>query len=517
MTVPVAFDPKWAMVVAMSYLEGAAGATIVAAEKGAAPYLYSCAVSTSVSRWGSRGSVFFPSGSDAPYIQLGVRSFVSNVPKVIQGSFYPTDITGTRFVFVFYDRVLFTISDGVLTLRLRTSATPTPEYTITLSGVTPGQWYDYAIRFYSVGASLEVNGVMAGAVTWGSETHRAETTNAFIGNAFNSSPAAAFRGYFGPWRWTEGDTRDEDIGQPAYRFPVLGAVDPHRESVVFHSHFEGLNQSSDFFDTCGLPMVAVGSARINAVTKAFGVTCCDLQGGYVRIGPSPKLHLAAHDFEFEWFEQRSTVTGNPEYSFAINNSDSTDHGLSLRSINNGAAVLRVNGLDVASFSSSGSSGSMANFLLVRRDGIISLYRAGVLRGSYEIGAASISADGFLYLGRGPVGPVFGAPARIDEMRLTVGFARTNPLLASIPVPTEKFSDYGPRSLSGHVLDHDGTPVQCTVRCYHASSGRLVSESVSDVDGSFVLPTADLTEHFWTAHHPTKNALIFDHIQPALVE
>lgn len=154
--------------------------------------------------------------------------------------------------------------------------------------------------------------------------------------------------------------------------------------------------------------------------------------------------------------------------------------------------------------------------LVRKGRWLGLFEGSVRRLLVDIGTMSIGGDGYLYFGKAPaiagsVNPSFW----VDEIRVTT-VARTDPETPTTTFSAERFSDYGPRSLSGHVKDAAENPVICTVRAYHLASGRLVSESVTDIDGSFSLPVQDPGEHFWTAHKPGKNGLIIDHLTPVII-
>lgn len=515
----IAFDPKWSQVAALCFLEGPDGQTVVAGERGAAFTLNNCAVSTTVSRWG-RGSVFFPSDTITKAVSGATLQFVSNQPQVIQHSFYPTDVSGSRFVFSYYDRVSLTIDSGSLTLRVRTTSNPTPEYVISMPGVEVGQWYDYSIRLNSTGASLEINGDVVGAVTWGSEPHGTINAGFRLGNyMLASTPAQSFRGYLAPFRWTIGDQRTEDAGQPAYRFPVLGAVDSIREKVVFHSRFEGLNNATSAVDTKGKTIAFSGAARLSTGYRKFGVSCFHASGGTGFISHSD-FQFGTDDFTIEFFCARDGNTGNREYLFALMDESGVDHALSLSGQGfDGTGYLRVAGVDVASASPvSPAQITFYHYAVVRKGADLSVFRNGTRVLTYNIGSASINSNGQFYIGKGGTAAPGSASLYdyIDELRITRRAARHNPALTSIVAPPEFFSEYGPRAISGHVDDADGNPVDCVVRVHRSLTGQMVSEGRTAADGSFVLPVADIDEHYWTAHLPGKNALIFDHVVPELV-
>lgn len=446
--------------------------------------------------------------------------FVSSQPQVIQHSFYPTDVSGSRFVFSHYDRVLLTIDAGTLTLKIRTTANPTPVYTITVPDIEVGQWYDYAIRCHATGASLELNGEAVGSVVWGSETHGALTAGFRLGNyTLAPSVAQSFRGYLGPFRWTIGDQRLEDAGQPAYRFPVLGAVDPIREKVVFHSRFEGLNVATSALDTKGKTIAFSGAARLETSYKKFGVSSFRANGGAGLIAHAD-FQFGTDDFAIEFPCARTGNSGNREYLFSLMDAEGLDHAVSLSAAGFGGYLyLRIAGVDVATIAAAGpENGTFYWYAVVRQGGNLAVFRNNSRVALVAFGNGPITSNGQFYIGKGGAAAPGNASLYdyIDELRITRGAARYNPALTSVVAPTEFFSEYGPRAISGYVDDADGNPVDCVVRVHRSLTGQLVSEGRTAADGSFVLPVADIDEHYWTAHLPGKNALIYDHVVPELV-
>lgn len=513
----LAFDPKWSQVVAMSYLEGINGATAVASERGSSFTLNNCSVSSGVSRWG-RGSVFFPSDSTEHSISGGAIAVRATDQQAIQGSFYSTDVSGNRFILGIGNRISLLVQNATLYLVMRTSGASDPSYVVAAaSPVQAERWYDYTIRTNSAGFSLELDGSVVASGTYGGETDGGVFTGFRLGNQGVTSAAASWRGYLGPFRWTQGDRRLEDSGKPAYRFPVLGAVDPEREKVVFHSHCEP-TVNGVISDTRGAPVQMLGADI--AATAKFGIGSLRSQAplACAKIGPLPGLIPGARDFVFETHLQIS-LRDNFKYFFALFDGSATTEAAMVLGLGIGGEstlYLRLNGT-TSSHVVASAFNAWRHVKLIRVGDVLSLYYNSVLVTTRNVAGLSIVSDGYAWLGgAGGVGGYGNPHLLIDEPRFTVGSGRFNPTLTTVPEQVEVFSDFGPRSLSGIIDDADGNPVVCKVRAYHSATGRLVSESTTDSSGAFVLPVGDLDEHFWTAHMPGKEALIGDHVLPVVI-
>jgi len=516
--VTLAFDPKWGQVVALLHLESVNGENTAYNEiPGTTVTTSGVTFSNAVSRWG-RGAAFFPSDSVARNIQVAtISNFRTDIPQVIQGSFYPTDVVGERVPFEFHDRLSLWVDNGVLTLRARTTAAAAPVYTLTVPDIEIDQWYDYSIRLGPLGISLELNGIDVASAAWGAETHGGISASMRLGNSVvTPSAAASWRGYLGPFRWTVGDQRPEDIGRPAYRFPVLDAVDPLRERVIFHSHFDGANNQTSAVDTRGKTIVFLGNARLQTFNQKSGPTCLYAFGGGGRVS-HPDFDVQTDDFCFEFFGARAINSGHREYEFSLMDAAGTDHALSLSSVFGGSTALRLNGSDLAPIVGGGLNGGAQHYAVCRAGPYLAFFKNGSRLGLFDIGSEPIASNGDFYIGKGgSSAPGVESYDYTDEWRVTRGGSRYDPLAPTIIAPIGRYSVFGPRSLSGIIDDADGNPVVCKVRVYHSATGTKVSEGMTDIDGSWVLPAADIDEHFWTAHLPGKEALIGDHVLPVVI-
>lgn len=514
----LAFDPKWGQVVALLYLESVNGEATAYNEKpGTVVYTNSVTFSTAVSRW-ARGAAFFPADNVSRNIQFaGIANFRTDIPQIIQGSFYPTDVVGDRLPFSFHDRLILSVDNGTLALRVRTTSAPTPVYTLTAPDIEIDQWYDYAIRLGPLGVSLALGDHVVASATWGDETHAAISPFGMLGNlAAGANASFSFRGYLGPFRWTIGDQRLEDIGVAAYRFPVLDAVDPLRERVIFHSHFDGANNQTAAVDTRGKSIVFFGNARLQSSNQKSGPTSLYAFGDRVRVS-HPDFDVQGDDFCFEFFGTRPVNSGQREYEFSLMDAGGIDHALSLSSIFGHLATLRLNGADLAPIAGGGLTLGSLHYAVCRRGPWLAFFRNGSRLALYDIGSTTIASSGDFYIGKGgSAAPGGESYDYTDEWRVTRGSSRYDPESPTIAAPQGRFSVFGPRSLSGIIDDADGNPVVCKVRVYNSATGRLVSEGTTDIDGSFVLPVADIDEHFWTAHLPGKEALIGDHVLPVVI-
>jgi hypothetical protein len=68
-----------------------------------------------------------------------------------------------------------------------------------------------------------------------------------------------------------------------------------------------------------------------------------------------------------------------------------------------------------------------------------------------------------------------------------------------------------------VRDPSGNPIQRPVKAFRSLDGALSGFGESNpTTGGFELPALDLSEHFVVVQDPEKNALVYDHITPAIL-
>jgi len=523
--VTLAFDSKWEQVVAMTRMEGLHGAIRIALEKP--NQLLSLVGGIGI----SRASTNFPAGALRFTAQTGQYATITSAAVAIgkHAIELPFELesygsSGNRGLFVLTNKMNAHITSDTHQLVLNFWPAGT-------GGALKSGVFDIpdAAEFLSVKHTLRVrvDYTHVAAELDGDEIIRfAHDATSFasgnsilyVGDSSLSGATNTFLGYLGQVRWTSGDDRADETQHPMPRFPVLGAADPLREKVVFHSHFEP-TQSGVPVDTKGVPCVLDGAASLSSGVSRYGVGCANFgawAGGSVRAGPAPGFLFGDSDFLVEGCLIAST---------------NNDDGAGLFAIKNGAgqAVLGVRIAAGSSYNTlavhiggtvlpfPGNYLSSGHFAVARQAEKLAVFFAGSRRAIIDIAGLALGGDGYFHWGWPTIfGATKLAPCGIDEGRITVGASRVSVDALSIPVPAEQFAEYGPRSLSGLVDDDDGNPVICTVRAYHTATGRLVSEGVTEPDGSFVLPVGDIDEHFWTAHLPGKKPLIEGDVIPVII-
>lgn len=518
----IAFDPKWSQVLSFSYLEGRAGQTELPCEKttlvGACT---GCAI--------SRDSLLFPAGAvhlpDAlanRYAWVASNSNFVFRDQLFELEFAPTSWGASgNLGFLFY--ILYGVQCYIdyathqLHFLIARTAPITDSvgisYTIPDIGAFVGVKHALRCGMTATDLFIELDGVEVARGPHGATA--VFSTSATIRLGGSGSAGSQLIGYIGQWRWSA-DLRPEDMGRPMSRFPLLAAVDPHREKVVFHSRFNGPAGVQEAVDTKGKTIVFAGAAALS-YSNALAGACLRLNGSPVEVVHGD-FNFGTDDFSIEWFNCRPGNDGLRRFVLCLMDIDGDDHALSLSGGSGAVATLRVAGVDIEgpplSFP---SSLNPEHLMIVRSGGYIAYFKDGYRYILYDIGDTPVASNGRLVFGH--AGTVPGYPSNfdfIDEMRITRGESRVSPLAVSFTPPAEYFNVYGPRAISGHVDDADGNPVDCVVRVHRSLTGQMVSEGRTAADGSFVLPVADIDEHYWTAHLPGKNALIYDHVVPELV-
>lgn len=519
------YDPKWAQVLALSFLEGIDGQTKIHGEKQAGVIdANNCSI--------SRACPAFPAG--ALYLQNNSITRYAVVPSgatvfgnfLVEVSFYQTEWSAGE---IYEQVILYKVGNWEVSINpvtktllfsINKGTTSSADWVSVGYAITdPGAWlnrrHDVRCRFSSTDMSIELDEEIVATFSHGATSIAGPGNDLRVGGS--GDPTRNFLGYIGPLRWTGADLRAELTGQPMTRFPVLGAVDPHREKVVFHSHCEPTS-TGVIFDTKGAPVQMLG-AEIDPLGR-FGVGSLrsTTQFGCVKIGPLPALIPGERDFIFETLV-RITVRNNFKYFFAMFDGLGTSESNMVLGLGIGGEstmYLRVNGV-TSSHGVTSAYNAWRSVKLIRAESLLALYYNNVLITTRNVGGLSIVSDGYAWLGgAGGVGGNGNPSLLIDEPRFTVGTGRFDPNLTTVPDQIEAFSVFGPRSLSGTVIDADGNPLVRTVRAYHRLTGRLISETISATDGTWSLPVADTGEHFVVVHDDVKNALIYDRVQPVLV-
>jgi len=516
------YDPKWALVKSLIYFEGLEGATTAADEKtNVVTSLFSCTISRltpefpagalyfqdiAASRWAmAPSSSVLAFGNNVFELSLILLDWgASGLRRIFRGNSVSAYINPATFALVFGVNI-----DGAGWVNA-TYVIPDPETFI-------GTRHDVRFGVTSTEQFIELDGAEVVRVAHGKTTSANALQQIRFGQSV--SDGDGWIGYIGPFRWTGGDIRPELSGQPMARFPVLGAVDPLREKVVFHSHFEPAPDGVPA-DTKGKSIQLLG-AQIDQTTRKYGVSSLRLLGP-ARVaaadgGPAPDLIFGTRDFDIECWA--GPTANDSSYENCLISIVSID-GASVLELRVARAIawnqtrLIVNGI---SYSASGSFSAFSYVSVVRRGRYISVFVGNARWIFADIGDVALAGNGYIYFGKAPsITGQSATSARIDECRITLDATRRDPESLSAPAPTEFFSEYGPRSLSGTVIDPDGNPLVRTVRAYHRVTGRLISETVSALDGTWSLPVADTGQHFVVIHDDVKNALIFDRVQPVLI-
>ena len=509
--VTAGFDPKWELVKSLTYFEGLNGATVAADVKTNGLFqCYSCAISRMAPEFPS-GALHFQDVSASRYAIANFSNSLAFGNNIFEVSFILADwgASGLRRIFrgdnvsAYINPATFTVFFGV---NIDGAGWVNVTYTIPDPAAFIGTRHDARFGVTSADQFIELDGVEVARIAHGKTTSANGNQQIRFGQSVSSGDG--WIGYIGPFRWTAGDLRPELAGQPMARFPVLGAVDPHREKVVFHSHFEP-TETGIPLDEKGNQVVSQGGA-LTTDARSYGIGSLNIKYGSILVGPNGKFALGEQDFALE-FSVPGNYPGEEWVAFSLPSADNAI-ALRLRGSSNFQALFTINGVEEQVNGPPGRYLSGGRYAVCRTGNMLAIFRDNFRIWSRVVAGVTFTSNGYLQIGGSP----HSNSPRIDEFRLTIGNSRHDANLTAATQAVEPFSDFGARSLSGIVDDWDGSPVSCKVRAYHAATGRLVSEGWSDVDGSFVLPVGGVDEHFWTAHRPGKQGLIIDHVIPVVI-
>lgn len=512
------FDPKWSNVALLCSNRGPHGQSPVIPEKGAsAMNMQGGVVLSTACPAFPRGAAYYGNPAISQSMYPSAQSFVY-IDQAYEIEFYPTGFgeTGDRYLFSVASilRVYFDVAASLLRVDFTNAELQRFSGMVDKAELT-GVASKLILRITTGRISCELNGATlfdeAHGLTSFSEASGAILS---IGNrAVTGNNLTNFYGWIGQFRRTVGDSRPDESSAVIYDYEILDDLDLHRENVVFHAHCEPTDDGV-IEDTCGNQVAMNGSTvSVGASYAVFGYGAV-LPYPSVRLGPSPGAIFGSADFTIEWANKYSLSNSDPQYAFSIVTGSLIALALRMNQ-STGIAWLTVNGVDHELNYPYSTRTSV-----IRQGSSIAVFSGNNRVALIDVGAVEINGDGYFHIGKAAT--IGGAQNRyywVDEVRVTSRVARANPLSSTIVAPTERFNEYGPRALSGIVRNPDGTPRPNTlVRCYHRVSGRLVSQAYSDAGGAFVLPTSDTSphSHFWVAHHPSANALIRDHITPALI-
>lgn len=521
------FDPKWSLVALLYRFEQATSDDKTPCEKteGFALMYNGAAISTL--------SPYFPGGALRLADQASPSKYAisDQTPSVFFGAdlLIETQIAptswglGGRRVIAHSSHVVIYLDPANFSLRLGINlsgsgwvdvgfAIPDPEAFIT-------EKHDLRIKSSSSILSIELDGSEVVSESHGVTSFATAAQQFRFGNAYDTAPDQVFLGYIGQFRMTIGDLRPEDSGKPIERFAALGALDPYREFVVAHTHFDGQNDATEVDDTRGANWIFSGPAKLKESSRRFGVSALHVDNGTV--------HCDGFDFSnrnwcVELWSRRANNNGTPYYIASIMDEAGIDHAVSIGGPYFGPLTLRVAGVDVATGSSSvyAPISDWWHCAIVRDGDALAVFAAGSRALLYDLGASNIASNGRLVLGKGgSVAPLGDSPDWFDEARITIGHSRYNVNSLSITPPPERFNEYGPHSMRGTVKRMvSGSAVispGSLVAAFDRATLRLVSRDVSAADGSFELPSAHGDEHFVLAFDDDMNLVGYDKIKPAI--
>lgn len=511
------FDPLWSLVSLLCSNRGRHGQSPVISEKGGGVMNMQGGVvlSTACPAF-PRGAAYYGNPAISQSMYPSVQSF-SYIDQAYEIEFYPTGFgeTGDRYLFSIASilRVYFDVEAGRLRVDFTNAELQRFSGAVDKAELT-GAASKLILRITTGRISCELNGATlfdeAHGLTSFSEASGAILS---IGNrAVTGNNSSNFYGWIGQFRRTVGDSRAAESSAVICDYEILGALDHYRENVVFHSHCDP-TEDGVIEDTCGNLVAMNGSTvSVGAPYAVFGYGAV-LPYPSVRLGPSPGAIFGSADFTIEWANKYSLSNSDPQYAFSIVSGSLIALALRMNQ-STGVAWLTVNDVDHE------LAYTYATRLSVCRQGSAIAVFSGANRVALiDVGDDEINGDGYFHIGKSP--SISGAQNPyywVDELRVTSDVSRFNPLSSTIIAPIERFNEYGPRALSIEIVsDPDGLPLPGTlVRAYDRVSGRLVSQGYTDADGKCLLAVSDVSKHFLVAHHPTENALIFDHIIPVLV-
>jgi hypothetical protein len=256
--------------------------------------------------------------------------------------------------------------------------------------------------------------------------------------------------------------------------------DPYINNVVFLSHMDGANASTQFTDVIGHALTAVGNAQISTAQARSNDASAlfDGAGDGITSPAHANWEFGAGDFTIEVSVYRSAQNNTDYKGIVISDNTSSTRGWLLHATS--SAESPSYGLGFACNTNLGSfvlqeaialpMNQWHDIIVCRKGATLFMVRNGVLVASTNIGAAVLNTAnapltiGALYTSAaGGVNASTSWPGHIDEIRITKGVARYDSAQGSFQYPALPFPDpittdpYFPDvSLLLHMDGTDGT-------------------------------------------------------------
>lgn len=514
------FDPKWANVALLCKPRGLEGQSVISAEKSVAMNTSGGVVISRLCPAFPLGAAYFGNPAASQSVYPFEQGFTYS-DQCYEMELWPINLSGDghRYLFSVSSILRVYIDLSASLLRIDFTNATLQQYSAAVDLVDLNEKAaKIIVRLSTSRISCELNGdVLIDEAHGLGSFSTASGAILSIGNrAIDGNETTNFRGYIGQFRRTINDLRPEETSATLTEFDALSSLDVYRENVVFHSHCEPTGGPIE--DECGNVVSFYGDAEISTTYKAFGVGSFRPRTGGATIEFDSVL--GTRDFTFEAFAKIHYNSANRAWCFALLDS-SGDVALGLVAMRDDYAAETVVIVNGVSHSVASSLSAGMKFVSLDRNGNdMALFINGARVLVIDVTGVSIANATPLYLGKPPsIVETVAETLYLDEIRFTIGQARTSPLAATLTVPTERFNEYGPHSLRGTVKRMvDGSPVLksgALVAAFDRGTLRLVSRDLSAADGSFELPSAHGDDHFVLAFDDDMNLVGYDKIKPAI--
>jgi hypothetical protein len=264
------------------------------------------------------------------------------------------------------------------------------------------------------------------------------------------------------------------------------AGDAYFSAVSLLLHCDGVNGSVYVADhsTLARQVTVSGNAQISTAQSKFGGSSLyfDGTGDYVSVAHHASLVMGSDDFTMELWVRPSALSAT---AMLINKANATNapYQTQIYLLATGAVVARsydASSIELYSITSAAGAaevGSWTHIALCRSGSTLSLYVNGVPAGT-DTYVGALPDTGFtLSIGAYSSG-TFGLNGYIDELRITKGVARYT---TNFTPAAEAFAN-GVAVITGKVRDAEGLPSSRLVRAYNRTTGAMVNQAYSGLDG-----------------------------------
>jgi 3-carboxymuconate cyclase len=227
--------------------------------------------------------------------------------------------------------------------------------------------------------------------------------------------------------------------------------DPYWDKVELLLHFDGENNGTIFPDSSRrgrtvlrTPSIVTSTAQFKYGTASGAFLSGSNQNRHLLVEWDSNLDIGAKDFTIEFWMRPTGYDGRMVHiGQIISTLNATSCGISLLAnglLNFFASISGSTVVDIAS-STTVPTGAWTHVAVSRSNGVIRLFKDGVLEDEDEYAGSLTPAVSSFYIGelnRGSITPTYPYQGYLDELRVTVGVGRYT---ESFTPPTEPYLDY----------------------------------------------------------------------------